>query len=87
MFTGSAYIGCDSIGIEIRNVVRRAKNMPFRKIAILQYQIVSMKLKSVAPANPAETENSGQTRESSDKIVMICANATELGRQVRPRNF
>ena len=24
-------------------------------------------------------------RESSDKIVMICANATELCRQVRPR--
>src|SRR5262245_23439501 len=61
--------------------------MPFKKTAILQFQIVSTKLKSFVCANPAETENSGQMRGSSDKIVMIFANATELYRQVTTRNL
>jgi hypothetical protein len=52
--------------------------MPLKKTAILQFQIVSTKLKSFVCANPAETENSGQMRGPSDKIVMICANGTEL---------
>ena len=61
--------------------------MPLKKTAILQFQIVSTKLKSFVGANPAETENSGQMRGSSDKIVMIFAHATELCRQVKTLQF
>src|SRR5690349_5097470 len=83
--SGSLLGGLDSIYVNrasrnrlrVSGSVRLAKNMPWKKSAVLQFQLVTREANPPVCTKPAETENSGQGRESADTIVMLCANSGE----------